>query len=214
MNSGSTRLEAALVDLSWGIDWPQNDDLSGAVLRRLDLPRRRSYRRLAPALAAVAVVALLFTPPGKVAVAWLLRVAGIRIEFTDTTTTSPTITPTTLPRTLIVGESVTMDQAQAAADFPLRVPQVLPPPDSVQLTSLRGANQVAMVWNSSDQLLEVFESGTGLLLFQFRATVELDLLTKRATQATIVERLRSTATLATSFLVPHISFYSRMTTDR
>lgn len=175
-------LQLQLVELGEHVDWPTGIDLAPAVLERIRVrPVRRTRPWLAPVLVAVAIAVSLLTPPGKVAVAWLLRVAGIGVEFSEVTT------PVTAPATLIVGDAATLTEAQEAVDFPLLVPSVLPAPDAVQLASWGGGRQVVLAWGASDRIPEVLETGTGLLFFQFRASVDEQLLTKHATESTTVD---------------------------
>lgn len=182
MTDRSDSLQHELVELSEHLDWPTGIDLAPTVLERIRArPVRRARRWLAPVLVAVAIAVLLLTPPGKEAVAWLLRVAGIGIEFGEVTT------PVTAPATLTVGDAVTLTEAQDAVDFPVLVPSTLPAPDSVQLASWGGGRQVVLAWAASDRLPDVLDTGTGLLFFQFRASVDEQLLTKYATESTRVE---------------------------
>lgn len=178
-------LELALLDLRDRIDWPVGADLSTEVLARLKRPLRPRRRWLAPALAALALlVVLLISPPGREAIAWLLDIAGIRVEFEEVTV------PTESPRVLVIGEEVSLAQAQVSVDFPVRLPGNLPAPDSIQIVSWGGAGkQAAFQWSASDRLPEMFDSGVGLLIVQFAATVSEELLTKNATEATTVEHV-------------------------
>lgn len=184
MTPSRDRLEGALIDLGDLIDWPVGGDLSTGVLAKIKVLTRSPRHWLAPALAALALlVVLLVSPPGREAVAWLLEVAGIKLEFKELTV------PTTSPSVLAVGEEVPLAAAQAAVDFPLRLPRSLPDPDSIQIASWGEGKQVVMAWDASSQLPEVFETGIGLLIVQFEARVEEDLLTKNATEATVVEHV-------------------------
>ena len=183
MNSSNESLQIDLFELGSRIDWPDGPDLAPGVLAQISRPIRSTRRWLALALAALAVVVLLLTPPGKEAVAWLFRVAGIRIEFSQVTA------PSVSPAPMTIGDPVTLAAAQESVDFSVLAPGSLPPPDSVQLASWGGGRQVVMAWGASEQLPEVFETSTGLLLFQFRASVNEVLLTKHAAEATVVEEV-------------------------
>lgn len=184
MTASRERLEAALIDLGDRIKWPAGPDLATRVLAGIKGPTKQPRRWLAPALAALAILlVLLVSPPGREAVAWLLEIAGIRVEFKEATV------PTSSPSVIVIGEEVTLARAQASVDFPLRRPESLAPPDSIQIASWGGGKQVVMVWNASSQLPELFETGVGLLIVQFEATVNEELLTKNATEATLVEHV-------------------------
>lgn len=177
-------LQIDLIELGKHVEWPDETDLAPAVLNIIGArPIRRNRRWLAPVLAAVAIALLLLTPPGKEAVAWLLRVSGIKVEFTQITA------PAIAPATLTIGDPVSLATAQASVEFPVLIPSSIPLPDSVQLASWGGGRQIVMAWAASDQLPEVFETRTGLLLFQFRASVNEELLTKQATEATVIQEV-------------------------
>ena len=173
-------LEMALTFLGVDIDWPDGPDLSPRVLNQIT--RATSPRRwLALVAAAVAVILLPLTPPGQQAVAWLLDIAGIRVELVGSGG------PRQPPTTLVGGTGVSESEAEVTVGFDLKRPIDLPPPDSVQLVSWGGGQQVAMIWNESEELPEVFETGVGLLLIQFEARVDEQLLLKAASQETLIE---------------------------
>jgi hypothetical protein len=175
-------LGATLSSLAAEIEWPDGPDLSSRVELRI-ASSRPSRRWRAPAWAAAVAVAVVFviTPPGQEAVAWLLRIGGLRVEFTESSDQPPP------PTTLVGGTESSIAEAESTLGFELLAPQSLPPPDSVQLLHWGGGQQAAMLWAPSDDLPEVFESGTGLLFVQFRARVDEQLLLKEASSATRVE---------------------------
>ena len=196
------RLQAALSSLATEIDWPQGPDLTSRVVGQVG--PRPSFARRWWALGTAVLVAVLFlySTPGREAVAWLLQVAGIRVELTE----SPV--PANPPPTLIGGIDTSLADAQNAVGFDLRMPRVLGTPDSVQLLRWGGGQQVAMIWSESDELPEVFETGIGLLLVQFEARVEQELLVKQAPESTRIQPVRVNGELG-YFLseAPHTVFF-------
>jgi hypothetical protein len=182
-------LEAALLDLGPAVDLPVAPDLATTVGTRLratppriapDRPRRP---RLRTALLLAAALALLLAG----------TVVGIRvgldlldIDFGPVPTPVPTTaSPTpfgTAPTTseaLGLGRAATLDEARAVADFPLKVPAALPPPDEVAIGGPALHGQVAFVYAAtadlpSSDLLE----GAGLLVTQARGRADTGLANK------------------------------------
>jgi hypothetical protein len=96
------------------IAFPPEPDLTRGVLERLERRRRRVW--LVPVLAALAAVgALLAIPQTRAAILDFLRIGGEEIRRVDTQPRAPERPPQ-------LGRSVTLDEAQAAVDFPLLVP--------------------------------------------------------------------------------------------
>ncbi|CAN5320399.1 hypothetical protein BH18ACT5_BH18ACT5_17370 [soil metagenome] len=177
------RLVATLDSLAGDLDWPDAPDLSHRVINAIGSVSRPRRRRTGLVFAAIVVLALL-SAPGQEAVAWLLRISGIRVEMTDTSV------PMSPPRKLIDEVEVTLAEAEAAVGFDLLLPNELSVPDSVQLVDWGGGQQVAMLWNQSDRLPEVMDTGVGLLLIQFEARVDQQLLLKEASDATQITPLQ------------------------
>lgn len=175
------RLSATLSSIASEIDWPEGSDLAPRVAVRIATVQRRPRRWLALVATAIAVVLFLLTPSGQEAMAWLLRVSGIRVELSESQV------PLQPPTTLVGGTEITLGEAERAVGFDLEAPESLPPPDSVQLLRWGGGQQVAMVWSDSEQLPEVFNTGVGLLLIQFEARLDEQLLLKEAPEATDIE---------------------------
>ncbi|WCN78862.1 hypothetical protein [Micromonospora sp. LH3U1] len=123
-------LERELRDLSAWLETPDPPDVTARVRVRLSgpAPRRRRWH----ALAAAALVALLVAvlPPTRAAiadaVAGLLRFAGVSIA----TSPAPTL-PSGNPSPLPGQRAVTLDEAQRAVRFPIRLPAKLGPPEQV-----------------------------------------------------------------------------------
>jgi hypothetical protein len=178
----SERLAAELAALE--VAWPPTPDLAGAVLARLEEepvpapPRRRLRFRLAPALAwtaAVLVAALGITmaasPTARSAILEWLGLKSVKIERK-----APTATPQPqrgqLGEDLLLGDAVSMDEARRRAEFTVRVPGALPPPDAVYFDAPPPpGGRVSFVYRPQPGLTRSPQTGTGLLVSEWRATV-------------------------------------------
>lgn len=163
-------------------------------------------RRLA--LAFIALIALvgavlIASPAAREAIAGRLGVPGITIEYATPTPTArpgatpatPTITPT--PRAtpasagerLGLGRRLTLAEARAAVAFPLLVPTLptLGEPDEVYLGEPPRGGQVSFVWLPRPGLPAAAETGVGLLVTQFRATIDPLIFKKIVDPNTTVE---------------------------
>lgn len=127
-------VERALRDLSTRLDVPSTPDMTTEVLARLDTSparRVRPVRRvIAAAVAAVLalVTAMIVSPAVRAAVYDFFRIGGVEIHQDQQAPHPPSIEPT------LSGErDVTLDQARAEAEFPLKLPASLDAPDNVRL---------------------------------------------------------------------------------
>ncbi len=161
MNSS---VESLLTELAGHIDWPEHADQVPAIRHRLaSASTRRSRRRWIPVTAVVVVLVaalLLLSPSAREAVADLLGVAGIEVQFDP----EP---PPAAGSELDLGEPVTLDEAHEAVDFELLVPENLGPPDGVFLSDRPSSGRVSMVWESEESLPAAGDSGIGLIYSQF-----------------------------------------------
>lgn len=131
--AGEARLVALLESLGPNVSFPDTPDLSSAV--RASISDERSDERSARApwfarpgfvvlVLGVVVVSLIAIAPARRAIADLLGVVGIRLEFLegdDSAVPSPTIT-TSDPADLDLGRRVTREEARDSAGFVLRGP--------------------------------------------------------------------------------------------
>ncbi len=169
------QLEARLRTAAAAFAYPPTPDVAASARRRLTSvqPPLLVRRRLAwAALAVIAVLAgLLSVPQVRASILEFLQIGAIRIFLTPPTATpapptptgtlSPTVTPrpthTPISSLLNLAGETTLEDAQARADFTIRLPTHpadLGPPDRVYLQDLDG-DFVVLVWFDSDQPEEV-----------------------------------------------------------
>jgi hypothetical protein len=176
---GYGREDAALRDLAASIDWPAPVDFTTRLQLRPG-ERKRGYGMSWVAAAMALILVILFVPAARRAVANLLEVAGIRIEFGGETQLPPA-------SELVVGRPVEMGVAQDAVDFAIMTPRTLEPPSSVHLLEWELGTQVFLAWAAREGLPEVGDSGTGLLLAEFRADLAEDFFSKVLLEGTTVD---------------------------
>ena len=170
-----TPLERELQALSSALDWPETPDVSRRVVALMAEERPRPVvhrRRLALALAVVlaALVAVLAVPPARTAVLDWLGIGGAQIIRVDDL---PSVSAT--PGLEILGDRVTLDEAQERAGFPFAdPPEGERAPDQILLAS---GMRVTYVWGAEDR--------ARLLLTQFPGD---------ATEPGLVKKLVSSAT--------------------
>jgi len=121
-------LERDLAELQ--VEWPETPDIAAAVsVRLVALPARRRWWvarpawQLAVAAVALVIAIIMAVPPTRAAVLDLLGLRSVRIEHREPR-------PSTFGRGLSLGTPVTLAQARRKADFPVRVPAALGPPDA------------------------------------------------------------------------------------
>lgn len=219
-----TEVVAALEDLAAHLIWPDEPDLSPAVRARLSpaAPRSSAPRqwrpaarpRWASALAAVVALVLLVSalltasPSVRRAVADFLGLRGVEIEL-DGGTTSPPPPP---GDSLQLGRSVILAEARRQAGFPLLVPATagaLGRPDDVYLDESVAGGAVSLVYRSRPGLPSAGASGVGLLVTQFRASVEEAALRKVVPTGSQVEEVRVSGRRGYWFEgSPHLLFFT------
>ena len=179
---------AALEDLAAHLVWPTEPDLSPAVRARLSRAPQQSSppRRWGPTgqprwtfgLAAVVAVVLLASallaafPSARRAVADLLGLPGVEIELDGGTSSPP---PAAAGDALQLGRSVTLVEARLRAGFPVLVPATggaLGQPDAVYLDESLAGGAVSLVYRSRPGFPSAGPSDVGVVLTQFRASVE------------------------------------------
>jgi hypothetical protein len=182
-------LEQALADFGRLIEFPRTPDFASTIRSRLETEtgtqdvEPAKIRLLTPrrALAVAAAVLILFLaaalaglPDFRHTVADRLGVRGVKIVFEDET---PTPESTPVGSTVLLGRQMTLEEAQAAVPFELKVPNLpgVGEPDEVYVRTLvtrfDGIRQtqeiVSFIYYPSDALPETRETGAGALLMQF-----------------------------------------------
>jgi hypothetical protein len=162
MTSEARAIESLLVEVGSQVEWPEHQDQTPAVLRRLSTTASVRRLRWVPVtlviLLAVASL-LLLSPTAREAVADLLGVAGIEVRFGE-------VTPP-VGSELELGEPVTLDEAADAVEFDLSRPELLGLPDAMYLSPRPTAGRVSMVWEGAETLPAAKDSDVGLIYSQF-----------------------------------------------
>jgi hypothetical protein len=197
----------------WSLDWlmtPTGDE------------RRAGRPRLRPA-AVLALIALLVLAGLAAAVAF--GIPGIRLVFVGPTampgaSASPAGSPVgSLPASpslpalepaLAPGHQVTLEEARAAADFPVEVPgdPAIGQPDAVYLDGTGAEARVTLVYGARPGMPLAAGASASALLTQFRGAVNADLFVKIVEPGTTVDRLNVGG--RTGYWIagrPHVIFY-------
>jgi hypothetical protein len=188
-------LEQALTELAPQVAYPPTPDLAATIRARIaaepapsgpgwSWPALLRPRRLAVAvlvLLIIAVAALAVSPELRTAVAKRLGIHGIEIIVVDET---PTPAASPVGTTLLLGEPMTLAQAQSRVSYVIQVPAELGPPDEVYLRQLSAGPMVTLLYRPRPDLPEAEETGVGALLMQFPATSDIDQIVKRVTMGT------------------------------
>lgn len=183
-------LDDMLRDLSGRLAYPPTPDLAAAVQAEIAVrpvrPARRfrshtfsGWQRLALAAAIVILLlaaGLLAFPDARESIARRLGLPGIDIVIVDDT---PTPAPTTTGASLLLGEPVSLADAQAAAGYAVQIPAALGSPDEVYLRTLESGQMVTQLYLPREGLPVTAESGVGALLMQFPAEDRPGQLAKR-----------------------------------
>ena len=181
-------LEEALVSLGTRLEFPAEPQLARTVRAHLEAhPQGRGrtpwagawrFARLQPALGlaalvlALAALVLVFSPATRSAVADWIGLDGVRITHGP-----PPKAP--LGTDLLLGDKTTPEVAQARAGFEVRVPGSLGDPDEVYVLDDRPGARVSLLYRATEDLPRTDETGVGVLIGQFRATLDRDLLIKK-----------------------------------
>ncbi len=213
---GATEMHNALLAVSDRLAFPPTPDIALAIRAAIETEPRpaqrpdtplpltafpqyspRHWMILAAVLALLVVGAVAIIRPARETVAGWLGVPGIHIVIDDE---DPTPTPvgnlppaTPLPDIgLLLGEAVTLEEAQGRVDFAIVVPNLpgLGPPDEIYLRERPGADQVTFLYRPRPGLPAAVETGIGLLLVQFEADDEAMWSVKKYTRGTDVRVVR------------------------
>jgi hypothetical protein len=175
MSRKQQAVEALLADLGQHVDWPEPSDLVPGLSRRLAFPpvrrRRRRWISVTATLVALVALLLLISPQARQAVATLLGVAGIEIEF-EAELAEP------IGEGLGLGLAVGLEGAADSVDFIVSLPEVLGQPNDVYFSDRPNGGRVNMVWEGNESLPAAGATGVGLLYSQFRGGLNGERLIK------------------------------------
>jgi hypothetical protein len=184
-----TPLERELRELSRAIAFPPVPDVAPRVAARIARgperrrpPRRRIALIALAVLLAAAAIAIAATPGGRHAVERLLGLRGASVERVSTL---PRVPPF---RGLDLGDPTSLAEARRGADFPVRVPAVLGPPEAVYVDRSQGSPWVSLVYSPRPGLPRT-RAGVGLVLTQLRGDLAPEAVGKLVATGTRVRRV-------------------------
>ena len=192
-------LERQLRMLADSIAFPSTPDIAAAISAELHTQPvilQHPRRWIALALVAAAIVLLLLGgslalfPSARHAVAGWFDLPGISIFVTDKTPTPSPATPEP-PLQSRYGPARSLDEAAAAVDFPILLPNhaVVAAPGEIYLSN--GSPTVLLVaYPANEQLPDAAQSGTGLLIAEFRSDSEAVWAMKQVGAATEIKVVR------------------------
>lgn len=169
--------------------------LGGAVLAFSPAARRAVAGRLGiPGITIVYVTPTPMPPPTLTPLPGLPTTAAPpATPPTATTRPTPTLTatPATIGERLRLGQPVTLDEARGRVSFPVLVPALpdLGPPNEIYFGIPPALGQVSLIWLGRPDLPPAATTGVGLLLTEFRGTLNPDFVKKIPTSGTRLEAL-------------------------
>jgi hypothetical protein len=146
---------------------------------RTGLGTRNLWLFAALLLIAIAGGLVLF-PEARHAIADRLGLPGVVIQWVDEV---PTPQPSQVGAPLLLGRPVTLAEAQAAVDFPIRVPTAVgfDAPGEIYLLEQDEGAMVSFVYPAGPGLPASDKTGVGALLTQFRGDADRGLIEKGLT---------------------------------
>jgi hypothetical protein len=163
-----SELELALVDLGRQVDFPETPELASQVRERLAegrtprfAPGGRRALLIALAVLAVAIGAVMAVPQTRAAILDFFHLRGVTIERVDEL---PTVPVNNDFNKLLVGERVTLEEAEELASFEIVVPEALGDPDGIYYQDSPPGGMVSFVYGTLEN--------PRVLFTQFRATVD------------------------------------------
>lgn len=160
-------------------------------------PERQSWRRwtLGPARRALVVAVIVLLALAALVGAAGLGLPGLRLLFGEPPVNPPpSLEPSRSPAPGPPGAALGLGQRVALADLDARagfrvawpVDPAIGPPDAAYVDERKG-DQVSLVWASREGLPDTLEPGVGMILTEFRGTVEESYFTKALGSDTTVE---------------------------
>lgn len=203
-------LEARLMALADGFDYPVQPDLATGVRRTIEERSRPPFSwapRIAFGLAACLVIGfagfIALSSSARRAIAEHLGVDGIRITFDDEV-------PAVLGDDLDLGEPVDLERAQEGVDFDIGIPSALGDPDAIYLNDSAEGGEVSLVYETGPQLPGSEQTGVGAVLTEFIGTPQTDSIKKVVAGRTTVEFVSVDG--ADGYFIkgfPHVLVYER-----
>lgn len=184
-------LERSLRSLADHVEMPPERDLSSAVLveiRSASKRRRPWWGRPTVALAALLLLAgaatLIVSAPAREAIADLLGIGGVQVEFDERDETPAPLRP---GAELDLGDPTTLEEART--DLAVAVPVLLGEPDAVYIDRST-ETRVSLVYEPRPGIPAAEETGVGVLLAQFPSTLDEGLFKKLIDQDVDVDFVR------------------------
>jgi hypothetical protein len=191
-----TDIDRLLREAATRIEWPPEPEVAARVRARLDAgpeveptPWARWWPVIArPAFAVTAVVVVLSavlvaSESARVAVADFLGLEGVKVQYTDKL-------PDDVGTVLILGERVTLAEAEDSASFDVLVPRgALASPDRVFFDDRIGDGQVSFVYASDKNLPPTETENVGLLVMQYEVTLQESYYKKLLTGVSTIEEV-------------------------
>jgi hypothetical protein len=137
----------------------------------------RTLWLVATLLLIVIAGGLVLFPEARNAIADRLGLQGVLIRWVDEV---PTPESSQVGATLLLGRPVTLDEAQAAVDFPVRIPTAagFNAPGEIYLLDQDEGAMVSFVYPAAPGLPASDETGVGALLTQFQGDADRGLIEK------------------------------------
>ncbi len=187
-------LERGLTDLGRHLAWPERPDLAAAVRAEIEgaavVPLRPRRGRRAAVLAAaflLMLAALLAASPGiRAALLELFRLPGARIEVERTPSPAPAPMASPSLEDLVPGRRVSLAEARRTAAHGVVFPKALGRPDEVAVFGTGDDAVVTLAWRARPGLPAADETGYAVLLTEFRARPQEDLIKKTAEQTQVI----------------------------
>jgi len=188
-------LEAALAAVGRFVDFPPEPNVAPAVYRRIretavPAPRRGLLERLLPARPlrrAVALALALVILAAGAAVAGLLGVPGLKLIFRPGATPTAVRTLPPVGERLFLGTRTSLAQVGEEVSFPVVLPRLagLPQPE-VYVSRVPPGGRVTLAYPAAPGLPAAEGTRIGLLLTEFRGSVNPEFLQKTITSGTKV----------------------------
>jgi hypothetical protein len=185
MSAADVRLEQALFELGRQLRWPPGPELASRVRATIEepsaparLPVRRPAVRRAVVLAAAVLLLLvgglaLLSPAVRAAILRIFVLPGVRIlqEVGEPAPARP------LGEGLDLGRRTSLEQAERESGLEVAIPEALGTPDEIYVADV-GTERASLAYRARPGLPQARATGLGLLLTEFRATVEEDFVQK------------------------------------